>query len=217
MRPNLGSMAEELYARLEPFHSWHYEDKEVTDEELGWPLFIYWGLLVKVGWQEIDDLSRDSDAGSGWSTIVDLERIPDKGLPYISQYTGVELPQTVTPAEARELIASPEGHRRGTPTAMRSAGLRTLTGAAPTLILNEHVGGNAYRVGAVTFLAETPDPVATFTAMSLQKPWWILLTHEVVDAFGYTVIQLAFDDYGQVQAHYPDYEGLQTNTPPAPL
>lgn len=224
VRPSLGSVAEELYARLEPFHrrSDPNGSGEITDEILGWPLLIFFGLLGK-HWQEVDDLIRDTDDGPGWSAILDPDRIAAKGMAYLAQYVGVDVPkqlvgETVEQAAARirDAIDARLGNNRGTPQAMRDISSRRLTGLK-RVIFNERQGGSIWHTGVVTYVTETPDPAGTFRDLLSQKPHGIILTHTVVDAWGYDVLKIAFDDYGEVKVHFAGtgYTGLKTNNPPA--
>lgn len=216
MRPELGSFAEEFYGRLEPFHERINPDGPgtVTDEQLGWPLLIFFGLWA-ARWQEIEDLIRDTDDGPGWSALVSIDRIPDKGLPYLSQFLGKQLIEGMTPAEQRDRIRSTDGFDRGTPSAMEAAGKRNLTGQQ-RIYINERLGGSVWHAAAITYVDETPDPVLTFSDMLEQKHHGVILTHTVVDEWGYDVLKVAFDDYGQIKVYYADYTGLKTNVPPAP-
>lgn len=217
MRPSLGSVAEELYARLEPFHERINPDRpseSITDAALGWPLLIYWGLIASQ-WQEIDDLSRDSDAGPGWSALLDIDRIPDKGLPYIAQFKGKSLLPGMTPADARARIRGTDGFDRGAASAIRIAAQRHLTGTK-TVNINERFANDPWQLGVVTYVTETPDPVQTFNDIIEQKPYGIKLTHSVVNAYNYEVLRVAFDDYNAIMVHYADYQGVRDNVPPAP-
>lgn len=175
---------------------------------------IFWGLIAK-RWQRIDGLSRDSDAGPGWSSIVDLDRAPDDGLNYLGQYKGVTPLAGLTPEQTRDRIRSVDGFKRGTVESIKVASQRRLTGTK-TAIVNEREGGNALYIGVLTYASETPDPTLTFLDMMEQKPWGYIIDYQVVDAWGYQALKVAFDDYGQVKTHYANYTGLKTNVPPAP-
>lgn len=199
---------------MEPFHRHILDGREQSDEELGWALLIFWGLIAK-RWQQVDDLSRDSDAGVGWSSIVDIDRAPDEGLNYLGQFKGVTPLTGLTPAQARERIRYVDGFKRCTAESIKGATKRRLTGTQ-TAILNEREGGNPLLIGVVTYASETPDPVGTFRDMMEQKPWGYLIDYQVLDAWGYAALKVAFDDYGQVKLYYPNYTGLKTNVPPAP-
>lgn len=215
MRPNLGSLAEELYSQLAPFQTFSLGGREVTDEEMGWALLIYWGLIIKL-WQPVNDLARDSAAGPGWSALLDPDRIPDEGLPWLSQLVGVSLLSGMTPAEQRTRIKSTDGMRRGTPAAVAAAAQRHLTGAK-NVIINERLANNANVIGVVTYTAETPDPEQTRLDIEEQLPWWVKLQQTVAPAWNYDALRTAFDDYAAIRTHYnaTGYLGIRQNNPPA--
>lgn len=397
-----------LYARLEPFQSRidpNHDGREITDEELGWPLLIFNGCIAK-RWQEIEDLIRDTDTAPGWSALVDVDRIPDKGLPYLAQFKGKTILPGMTPDQIRDRIKTADGQDRGTAGAVSAAAKRrlaqrlrinltpnpkagsgaltnwtntgllsfdpvtlgqagapapsaemaglglttafhavantvndrayvaipvvngrtyrfsmyvylvsssgagmdinirkadgvtimadsvnqTATGAwvrldvsvvatetatwrfsprslaaaadwyftgvlieesaalnpyfdgdmknarfsaadevstsylydepgslaDPVVLINERQGDDVWSLGVVTRDDQTPDPTGTFNDITEQKPYGVILTHTVSDAWGYQVLKLAFDDYGEVKTQYPNYTGLKTNVPPAP-
>lgn len=215
-RPDLGSVADELYAKLEPFHQRIHQSgggRVSTDEDLGWPLYIVFGGIASF-WQEVDDLSRDSDDGVGWSTLLDIDRIPDKGLPYLAQFKGKTLLPGMTPDVARERIRSSDGFERGTPDAISVAAKRHLTGAR-TAYVRERFDGTIWSIRVVTYVDETPDPEQTFRDMLEQKPYGYVLDHSVQDAWNYEVLRVAFNDYGEIAVHYADYQGVADNDPPA--
>lgn len=213
-RPELGSFAEDHYRRLEPFHCHTLAGRPMSDEELGWPLLIFYGAMAR-RWQRVHDLSTDTDAGSAWSSLVDIDRAEDDGLPFLSQFKGVTLLDGLTPDQQRDRIRNVDGFQRCTASAIKEATKRRLTGNK-TVYLNEREGGNAYRIGVVTFIDETPDPAGTYRDIVEQKPWGYIVNYSVVDAWNYQVLKVAFDNYGEIKLHYADYEGLKENDPPAP-
>lgn len=221
-RPDLGSVAEELYSRLAQFHAHTLDGREVTDEELGWQLLIFWGSVAR-RWQYVEDLSRPGDGSEGWSPLVDIERIPDgtgpldegNGLPFLSQFKGVTLLPGMTPDQQRERIHNTDGFVRCTSDAIEFAAKRHLTGTR-TVYINEREGGLAKHIGVVTYTTETPDPTVTFNDIIEQKPWGYIVDFQVVDEWGYQALKIAFDDYGEIKLHYPDYHGVKVNVPPAP-
>lgn len=215
MRPSLGSVAEELYAKLAPFQTFSLDGREVTDEEMGWALLIYWGLIAK-RWQAIEDLSRDTPEGPGWSILFDPDRIPAEGLPWQSQTVGVILPQGMTEQQQRDRIKGTDGMKRGTPSALAVAAQRHLTGEK-NVIINEMLGGNAKRIGVVTYTGETPNPEQTRLDIEEQLPWWIKLTHTVEAAWDYATIRTAFDNYAEIRTHFnaTGYLGIRDDNPPA--
>jgi hypothetical protein len=215
IRPSLGSVAEELYAKLAPFQTFSLNGQEVTDEEMGWALLIYYGLLAK-RWQPIEDLSRDQPEGVGWSVLFDPDRIPAEGLPWLSQAVGVTLPPGLSPDEQRFRITHTGIRNAYTPSAIAAAAQRHLTGDK-NVIINEFLAGSAKRIGVVTYTDETPDPALTALDIEEQLPWWIRLTHTVEDAWDYATLRTAFDDYAAIRTHFnaTGYLGIRENNPPA--
>jgi hypothetical protein len=214
-RPALGSVAEELYARLEPFHEWSSDGATFTDEDLGWPLLVYWGLLAK-RWQLVDDISRDGDFGPGWTPILDVGESRDEALPWLGQFNGTVMLPGMTPEQMRARILGTDGFQRGTPSAIAVAARRHLTGDQ-NVIINERLAGDAKRIGVATYTAETPDPDLTRQDIEEQLPWWIKLDYIVEDAWDYAVLRTAFDDYAAVRLHFnaTGYLGIRDENPPA--
>jgi hypothetical protein len=213
-RPDLGSVAEDLYARLEPFHRHSYGDREISDEELGWPLLTYWGLIARLC-QEIDDLVRDSDEGAGYTSLMDPDRIKPEGLPWLGQLIGVRMLPNMTTQQQKDRIAGTDGFKRGSSAAVAVATQLHLTGDK-NVIINEMLGGNPYRIGVVTWADETPDPAQTELDIEEQLPWWITLEYNVEGAWGYLPLRTAFDDYEAILLHFTStgYQGILEEDPP---
>lgn len=214
-RPDLGSVAEELYGRLEPFHRRSLDGREVGDDELGWPLLTFFGLLAK-RWQEPEDLIRDSDDGVGFSALFDPARVKDEALAWQGQAVGVTMLPGMTPAEQRARTEGTDGFKRGTPLALAVAAQRHLTGNK-TVIINERLAGNAKLIGVVTYLNETPDPAQTQRDIEEQLPWELKLQYVTQDAWDYSTLRTVFDDYDAIRTHYnaTGYQGIKDNDPPA--
>jgi hypothetical protein len=214
-RPDLGSVAEELYSKLAPYQTFSLDGREVTDEEMGWALLIYWGLIAK-RWQPVEDLSRDTPEGPGWSILFDPDRIPDEGLTWLSQAVGVTLPPGMTTDQQRFRITHTGMDVAYTPSAIAAAAQRHLTGDK-NVIINEFLAGNAKRIGVVTYTDETPSPEQTRLDIEEQLPWWLRLTHTIEDAWDYATIRTAFDDYAAIRSHFDvtGYLGIRSNDPPA--
>lgn len=64
--------------------------------------------------QEIDDYARNTDEGPGWSPIVDVNRAPESGLPWLAQFLGVRIDYG-SELDARQQIRSHDRWGRGTP------------------------------------------------------------------------------------------------------
>lgn len=209
MRPDLGSAAEELYLALAPFTERidpNNPGQTITDEDLDWPLLIYFGTLMK-RWQQVEDLSRDSDDGPGWSALVDLDRIPDEGLPYIAQFKGKTILQGMSPAEARARIEGTDGFDRGTPEAIRVATQRNMTGTK-TVIIVERYSGDPFQYQIIVSEAETPSTGQTLRDSLEQKPYGYLVTFTVApDLPDYTFIA-TLGTYADLPLDYYDYSDM---------
>lgn len=214
LRPDLGSFAEDIYNRLYPFHTRSLDGAELTDEDLNWSLLIYLGTIAGQ-WQELEDLMRDGDH-PGYSALLDINRIKDAGLPWLSQFLGIVLPPGLTPAEIRAEIEGPTGFKRGSVSAVAYAAQRRLTGEK-NVIINERVGDDPNILGIVTFLDETPNPALTEQDIEDQLPWEISLQYTVEDGWTYSGLRTAFDDYAAIRLHYnaTGYQGVRENNPPA--
>ena len=175
-RPTVAALAEEAHAELGPISA---PDGEKTRWAL---LALLQGLLGQL--QPMEDLVRDSDAGTGYSPALDVDRCPPDLLRWLGQFAGVP----VTPGDpkdaawvtkAREEIRQAAGWRRGTPRAIREAAQRHLTGTKTVRMLERD--GSAYRMTVLTRTSETPNPAATEAAIRAQKPAGIVLAYIVTD------------------------------------
>jgi hypothetical protein len=149
------------------------------DEALGWPLLHF--VAAKIGpLEDIAEWTSDTDAGPGYSILLDIDRCPAIALPWLAQFKGVEIPPGLTEDEQRAWVRSAEGQHRGTVDALKRAGQRHLTGTKSVRVL-ERVGGNAYDITCITRTSETPDPVTTKADLTAAKRIGIRLTHIVSD------------------------------------
>lgn len=142
--------------------------RKAVDDPYG-DLATYVGAVTDELIQEMEDMVRDSGSRPGWSALLDLNRIPDQGLPYLAQFTGVRFPSSLSPADQRIRIARTDGWNRGTPAAIAAAPLPYLTGNK-TVILRERdpaacAGQPEYGLTVITYLNETP--VADWPATNL--------------------------------------------------
>lgn len=216
-RPDLGEFAEEIYAELYPFieRSDRTQDgKVVDDEDNDWAMLVFFGALA-ARWQEIEDLARDSDAGPGWSIILDLARIPDKGLPYIGQFKGQVSLDGLSAAQRRTKIASAQSFERGSPEAIIDSAKTHLTGAKRVLFA-EAVEGNPFLYYVVTFAADTPDEDQVLADLKASKPYWYLFDYHVSTDWDYGALRAAFPSYGDVADYFADYADLRDESPSVP-
>lgn len=205
-----GSAADELYERLRPLAH--------RDEFLGWSLLHYVSAAA-LPLQLVEDLIRDTDDGPGWSAMLDPDRCPTWALGWLGQFVGVRLlPREPFETEAaweaamRDRIKRTDGQHRGSPEALRAAAQRYLTGSK-YVIVNERVGGDAWELGVVTLIGETPDAGAVLRALLEQKPAGVRLTHTIVPGHDYDAIAAGWDDYDDLALAFATYDDLQLNTP----
>lgn len=174
MSSDIGTHGEELYRQVLPLHG--PDPGELARDYIG---------AVSLGALEIDDLVRDTDAGPGWSVILDVDACPAKGLRWLAYVRGAVLrPQRADETlaawavDARERIRNQSSADRGTPGAIASAAGEVLTGAKQVRV-TERVDGSGYRLGIVTRPSETPTPALVIPAATTQKAAGVRIMYAV--------------------------------------
>lgn len=165
MPTDAGSVAERLYAALEPF--------AYADEENDWALLVYSGAAGQMR-QQIHDLVADTEDRPGWANLLDIDNCPADYLPYLAQFVGSRIPTGSSEATARDIVRTHSGFNRGTVSALEAAVAATLTDTQ-TVYISERVDDNAYWLTVATLTSETPDEAATLAAVLSQKPAGIKL------------------------------------------
>lgn len=201
-RPLVGSFAEQAYEAVAPL--------SYADESYGWPLLCLLGAIGSM-FQLVEDLSRDTDDGPGWSAALDVDRAPEAALPWLAQFVGVRIPLGLDEAQQRARIRSTDGFRRGTPAALVGAAQQYLTGSK-TVIFRERDGG-AYKLKVWTRTSETPDSAKVLAALLEQKPAGITLTYAAIADWIYDDISSSFGSYSAIYTTYVTYQGVLTNSP----
>lgn len=129
----------------------------------------YLGGLSDPLFQEVDDWASDTDDGKpGYSILIDIDRTPDKALPWLAQFVGAKLTVGLNPAQQREQIKGLGNWKRGTVAAMQAAALPYLTGTQ-TVVVHER-DTSAYHFLVYTLTSETPDQNKVLQALLSQKP-----------------------------------------------
>lgn len=196
--PELASFASNLYVALAPL-SW-------LDEQVAWALANHCAAIGTM-FQPIEDLVRDTPEGTGWSSVLDLQRCPDAWLPWLAQFVGVTLIAGSTPDEQRERITRTDGFNRGTPDAIRAAAQATLSGNR-TVYFRER-DGDPYALEVVTITRETPDPAATLAALIAQKPGGIVLRYRVVEGLDWQAVHDSGRTWRDVRTDYASWRDLR--------
>ena len=203
-RPIVTNSAEDLYEGVLPLAH--------EDESNNWALLHFCEAFIG-GLQPVEDIVRDDvvNDAPGWSIIVDVDRAPYVGLPWLGQFVGVTTPDKLMTedesehdARSRDYIRNTGGFDRGTLASIIGATQQNLTGSK-TVILFERYQGSAYKLRVVTFTEETPSPATTLADILAQKPGGIVLTYDIIAKKTYDSLDLAFATYNLLDAGFATY------------
>lgn len=169
--------------------------------------------------QEVEDYASDGINGEvGWSAIVDLNRVPDKGLDWLAQFVGVTLNAGLTAAQKRQQIHAVGGWGRGSLASIAGAPVPYLTGTK-TVIIRERdpaacAAQPAYGLTVITKTSETPNSAVVLAALIAQKPAGIVLNYVVLAGNDYTLVYNGgATTYANVFSTYTTYQGLLNGVP----
>lgn len=190
-RPAVSETAERAFDALVPWNA--------ADERTDWTL-LRWMSAMTSKRAEIDDLVRDREY-PGWSSLLDVDRVPAKGLPYLAQFLGVDVTPALSESDQRQQLRDVPGFKRGTPAAMTGAARPFLTGTKTVTLVERDT--SAYHLTVRTFTAETPDPDLVEAALLSQKPAGLVLDYEVVDGLTWGEIKASGKTYGELTAEFP--------------
>lgn len=175
-------------------------------------LQAYLGSMGDVLFQEIDDYVSDGDNGErGWSVLIDLDRAPDKVLPWLAQFIGVSLPPGLTATQQRQQIRDTDGWNRGTVAAIVGAAAPYLTGTK-SVILRERFG-DPYIFEVITRTSETPNSAAVLAALTAQKPAGLIMIYNVLSGLDYQLLFSGYATYQLAFAGFANYQDLLDNNP----
>jgi hypothetical protein len=186
------TLAELLYESLEP----------LNDPDPDEALRIFTGALES-SQQQVYDLVRGRDDGSGWAVLFDVENCPAWALPYLAQYVGVEVQPAWSEEQLRNEIRQPTGWTRGRAASIEIAARRNLTGTLHVVLRDRtpEVGYLYVRV----LDSECPDPAVTEADVVSQKPAWIVLDFAVFEGETYADLRAGFATYADVKAAFATY------------
>jgi hypothetical protein len=159
--------------------------------------------------EEASWYARDSDDGPGFVRLVDLDLAPEKALPWLAQFVGVQLQPGLDDAAQRARIRATDGFHRGTVSALVGAARQYLTGGK-TVIVRER-DGDAYTLTIVTYTAETPDSGLVLAALLDQKPGGLILNYVVETGQDWATLQANYATWADVIAHYPTWTDVLNN------
>lgn len=193
-RPLCGPVADRAYAALGPLAD--------GDRTTGWHLYHLVCAAVK-GLVETESLIRDTEAGPGWSSLLDIGRAPATALGWLAQLVGVDLLTGLSDAAQRQRIAETPGFARGTLGSIEGAARQTLSGAQQVLVYERDV--SAYHLTVRTYAAETPDPVHTEAVLRALKPAGLVLVYQLAAGATYGQLDVAWTSYGSIDLAFDDY------------
>jgi hypothetical protein len=121
------------------------------DENQNWSLLIFLGALGQM-FQQADTLAHNP--GGPWTGMLDIDQIPDEGLPWLGQFIGVRVNMSLSTDEQRQQIRDHEGWNRGRPEAIIKAVQRFLSGSMTVIITERDTG--PYHFNVLTYATETP-------------------------------------------------------------
>ena len=129
-----------------------------------------WEILLRgIGamFGEIELLARDDEDGNpGWSILLDVDRVPTQGLPYLAQIVGLLLPTGSSDADARAAIRWRNPWRRGTVDALVRVGKLHLSGGQQVIVHERDKG--AYHFSVVTYAKESPNDLVTSPGVDVE-------------------------------------------------
>ena len=196
-RPTVSVTAERLYEALGPMQE--------HDDEHGWALLHLCDALT-VSAAEVEALAADTDTQVGWQPLLDVTTAPLKALPYLAMFVGAVVTPALSEAQARDLIRSAPGQRRGTVEAIKDAARLWLTGSK-VVTVTERPGGDAYAFEVTVYAAQAVDVGQLTAAIQAAKPAGLNMTLTVIS--GRTVAEFEADfPVGTVADVETFYSGL---------
>src|SRR6516162_5067495 len=127
--PMLESFSADIYARMGPLT---YDEANQQ-----YALANFLGAIGEM-FQLLDDYGRDQMVGNllapGWSQVMDINRAPAEVLPWLGQFVGVSVDDSLSEALQRQQIRSVAGWNRGTLNAMIAAAQLYLVGTKSLIV-----------------------------------------------------------------------------------
>jgi hypothetical protein len=197
-------VTQRLYDNLQPLAG--------ADARLGWPLLAFIDALGGL-FQKGADLVQDGPDGEpGWSIILDINRCPDEGLPWLGQLIGMHFYQGVTADQMRQQIRDHLSWQRGTAASIIAAIRLFLTGTQ-TVQINER-DTSPYHFLATIWAAEAPSDTSPTSALvryvnQFAKPagiqWTLTVNPGTPPGTTYAAIYNHPYTYGQIFTNFQTY------------
>ena len=146
----------------------------------------------------------------GYTILVDPDRCPDKGLPWLAQFVGERLPAGITGPLAREWVKDNPNMTRGTPRSIFLAAQRRLTGDRLVTMI-ERSDDVVDQVSVVTYEQQTPDPEGTHRDLLDVVPADVTLEYQVLPGQVWQDVKGAYPTWQAVKDEYPTWGDVATD------
>jgi Phage tail protein (Tail_P2_I) len=207
-RPTVSNIAEEMYEGLEPL--------AYADNLNQWSLLHFCEAFIgKL--QQVEDIVRDDQTidAPGWSIVLDVDRAPYVGLPWLGQFVGVTTPEPMVgetqaqhDARTRAYIRATGGFNRGTPAAVVGAVQQYLTGTKSVFLIERDSSAYHFIVRVRTSQA-TVDAATFRRAIDEVKPAGLQYVFEMVPDWTYDELNARAATYNALDAMYSTYNQME--------
>ena len=147
-----GNFAEAVYSQFP-------QAIQDIDAANNWDFLIYLGALGQM-FQQMDDLAHQPVP---WSALLDIDSIPDIGVPWLGQFVGVVVDTSLSPSDQRQQLRAHMGWGRGTVAALQRAVGVMLSGTKTVNIVERD--SSPYHFTINTWGTETPSNVETYATI----------------------------------------------------
>lgn len=149
---------------------------------------------------------------AGWSILLDPDRIPAYGLPYLAQWVGERLPLGLAEADARQWIKDAPNQWRATPYSVARAAQRQLTGSKLVMIRERShldLTPDSDYIAVQTFTANTPNPAAVLMELRKVIPADIVLDFQTVAGATWADVAIGFSTWAALSSSYSTWADVQ--------
>lgn len=171
---------------------------------------------------ELEELVREVERRVGSRDAVfellDPDAAPADWLEWLAQRGGVSIDGVDGEETRRRRIAEAPQRLRGTPSAVKSAARRYMTGGRQIRV-SERTDGDGGAdpdwVRVRTYAPETPDQDAVLRALRQAVPADVAVAYDVISGATYAEVSDDFSSYADLDAEFDDYEAQTTYVPEA--
>jgi hypothetical protein len=149
-----------------------------ADAANGNALSTYLSSMGDSLFQILQDWSSDTTdvpPKPGYSILVDSTRVPDVAVPWLAQFVGLVISDSLPPSQQHSMLNGLGAWKRGTVAALQAAPLPWLTGSQTVLVKERDT--SAYHLQVTTYASETTNSTAVAAALQANKPAGLVLTY----------------------------------------